>query len=279
MKLGIIGGGRAAWAFGQAWRRGNHPIAGVSLRPGSSSELPRLLDASAVPIERVVRESDLLLVAVPDAAIPQVTLVIEPFLGEQSFRFHASGTLPGSVLGPGPRCFSLHPLAALPPAGTPASPPPLLVFEGPDASLDVARTIAATFGAPMSRIETSFKPLYHAGAVLGSNHVAALLEIASGVLRSAGIDETEGRRGIATLARSAIGNWENSPPVARFTGPVARGDRATVELHLQALGAVPGIEELYRRLSLEVAEAVEKTGQRPPEIAEIIDLLRKWQVS
>src|SRR2546423_15307177 len=32
VNLGIIGGGRAAWAFGSTWRRLGWPIAGVTLR-------------------------------------------------------------------------------------------------------------------------------------------------------------------------------------------------------------------------------------------------------
>jgi predicted short-subunit dehydrogenase-like oxidoreductase (DUF2520 family) len=280
VKLGIIGGGRAAWAFGHAWKTRGLPIAGVALREGSSSQLPRLLDAPAVPVERLAAESDLLLLAIPDGAISQVALQIAPHLGERSFRFHASGSLPSTALGAGPRAFSLHPLAALPPVGTAlASPPPLLVFEGPEESLDVARAVAAAFGSPISRIHPRNKPLYHAGAVLGSNHVAALLEVADRVLRSAGIGETESREAIASLARSAIENWASSPPSGRFTGPVARAERATIASHLDVLAANPEIREIYRRLSLEVAEAVENTSREDVEISGIIDFLRNRSIS
>jgi len=280
VKLGIIGGGRAAWAFGHAWKTRSLPIAGVALREGSSSNLPGLLDAPAVPVERLAAESDLLLLAIPDGSIALVARQIAPHLGERSFRFHASGSLPSSVLGQGPHAFSLHPLAALPPAGTPlGSPPPLLVFEGPEESLAVARAIAAAFGSPMSRIDPRSKPLYHAGAVLGSNHVAALLEVAAQVLRSAGLEERESREAVASLARSAIENWASSPPSGRFTGPVARAERATIASHLDALAASPEVREIYRRLSLEVAGAVENASQGDVEISEIIDLLRNRAIS
>jgi predicted short-subunit dehydrogenase-like oxidoreductase (DUF2520 family) len=275
VKLGIIGGGRAAWAFGHAWKEGGLPIGGVALRQGSSSRLPDLLDAPVVPVERLAAESELLLLAIPDNAIPPLARQIATHLGERSFRFHASGFLPGSVLGADPRAFSLHPLASLPPVGTAlASPPSLLVFEGPEESLDVARAVAAAFGSPMSHIAPLAKPLYHAGAVLGSNHVAALLEVADRVLRSAGIGETESREAVASLARSAIDNWEGSPPSGRFTGPVARAEWSTIASHLDALAAGSEIGEIYRRLSLEIARAVEKAGGGNAEISEIIDFLR-----
>lgn len=254
-------------------------MAGVALREGSSSKLPGLLDAPAVPVERLAAESDLLLLAIPDGAIAQVARQIAPNLGERSFLFHASGSLPSSVLGASPRAFSLHPLAALPPAGTTLSSLPLLVFEGPEESVQVARYVASAFGSPMSRIDPRSKPLYHAGAVLGSNHVAALLEVAVDVLRSAGIGESESRQAVAALARSAIENWESSPPTGRFTGPVARAERATITSHLDALAARPEIGEIYRRLSLEVAGAVENASQGDVEISEIIDLLRNRAIS
>jgi predicted short-subunit dehydrogenase-like oxidoreductase (DUF2520 family) len=280
VKLGIIGGGRAAWAFGHAWKARAFPIAGVALRDGSSSELPSLLNAPAVPVERLAADSDLLLLAIPDGAIAQVAAQIAPHVGERAFRFHASGSLPSSVLGAGPRAFSLHPLAALPPAGTvPALPPPLLVFEGPEECLAVAQSIADAFGAPMSRIHPGTKPLYHAGAVLGSNHVAALLEVADGVLQSAGVGKGDSREAIAALARSAIENWASSPPAGRFTGPVARAERATIASHLDALADRPEVREIYRRLSLEVAGAVENARPQEVEISEIIDLLRNRAIS
>ena len=64
MKLGILGGGRAAWAYGSAWRRIGWPIDGVWLRAESKSALPELLEAPRKSIEEL--HADLLLIAVSD---------------------------------------------------------------------------------------------------------------------------------------------------------------------------------------------------------------------
>ena len=49
MRLGILGGGRAAWAYGSAWRRISWPIDGVWLRAESQSRLPELLEDKLMP--------------------------------------------------------------------------------------------------------------------------------------------------------------------------------------------------------------------------------------
>src|SRR5258706_7528327 len=68
--LGILGGGRAAWAYGATWRRLGWPIDGVWLRPESRSRLPELLEAPRKQIEDL--DADLLLIAVSDRAIEEV---------------------------------------------------------------------------------------------------------------------------------------------------------------------------------------------------------------
>src|SRR5947209_15502327 len=86
MKLGILGGGRAAWAYGSAWRRIGWPIDGVWLRAESQSRLPELLDATRKSISEL--RADLMLIAVSDRAIEEVAALIPQ---TTSVIFHASG--------------------------------------------------------------------------------------------------------------------------------------------------------------------------------------------
>ena len=101
--LGILGGGRAAWAFGSAWRRIGWPIDGVWLRAESKSALPELLEAPRKSIEEL--RADLLLIAVSDRAIDEVAarIPVAPpppaaYAGATPIIFHASGAKP-SVRG------------------------------------------------------------------------------------------------------------------------------------------------------------------------------------
>src|SRR2546428_4788758 len=206
MRLGIIGGGRAAWAFGSTWRRMGWPLAGIALR--SASAISGLLETQRRSIDELASESDLLLVAVSDRAIGEVAASIPQ---TKAIIFHPSGILT-SVRGG----FSLHPLKALPPVGEPSDlRGALLVFEG--AHRDVARRIADAAGARFAEIDPAQKVLYHAAAVFGSNYVAALLDVAEKLI---GVEHAHDD--IAALAASAIDNWRKHADSRRFPRPPAR---------------------------------------------------------
>ena len=244
MRLGIIGGGRAAWAFGSTWRRLGWPLAGVALRDGSASPIASLLETRALSLDELARDAELILIAVSDAAIADFAQRIPP---TRAVIFHCSGSMT-SVRGG----FSLHPLRALPPLGAPSDlRDTLLVFEG--AHKEIAERIANAAGARLAEIAPERKPLYHAGAVFGANYVAALLDIAESLLRDAGVDDARGD--LVALTRSAVDNWARTTGPGRFTGPAARGDDAVVEQHLRALASRPEIAEIYRLLAERIVAA------------------------
>ena len=250
LKLGIIGGGRAAWAFGSTWRRIGWPVAGVVLRDHSPSKLPDHLGVEQKSLADVARASDLLLLAVTDAAI-------EPLARElpatSATIFHASGAMP-SVRGG----FSLHPLRALPPVGEEADlSGTLLIFEGEHR--EIANGIAAAAGARLIEIEAKDKPLYHAAAVFASNYVAALLDIGAELLARVGIEDA--RHELSFLAASAIENWKTHTDQRRFTGPAARGDRAVMERHLAALRNDPQLLQIYELLARRITSSILASGK------------------
>ena len=233
MKLGIIGGGRAAWAFGSTWRRIGWPIAGICLR--SDGPIAGLLRTERRSVGELAKESEVILIAVSDRAISEVA---ESIPQTAAIIFHPSG-IATSVRGG----FSLHPLEALPAVGEPSDlRGALLVFEGNHREL--ARRIADAAGARFAEIAPEQKVLYHAAAVFGSNYVAALLDIAEELV---GIDHA--RDDLAALAESAIEIWRAHSDSRRFTGPAARGDRQVLERHLAALADRPQIAEIYRLLA------------------------------
>ncbi|HEU5162222.1 MAG TPA: DUF2520 domain-containing protein, partial [Thermoanaerobaculia bacterium] len=258
MKLGIIGGGRAAWAFGIGWLRAGESLAGVALRTGSSSDLPTLLGTSALRENELIAASDLLLLALPDAALGEVAPRIAARAADEALLFHPSGSISSAVFGGRGRAFTLHPLRSLPPVGEPVDlADTLFVFEGEAKTREVAKEIATALGGTFAEIAEANKTLYHASAVLGSNGVAALLEASADLFARCGLEGPAMQRAIAGLAQSAVANWEGSRE--RFTGPVMRGEKAAVERHLAALGASDRERaELYRRLALEIAEAVRR---------------------
>lgn len=235
MKLGIIGSGRSAWAFASSWKRIGWPLTGIATRGAEWPIAPRMT------IEDLATTSDLILVAVSDRAIVEI---VESIPETSAVIFHPSGALAALRGG-----FSLHPLKSLPPVGEPSDlEDTLLVFEG--AHREVAQSIATTAGARFAEISPEAKIRYHAGAVFGSNYIAALLDIAEELI---GIEGA--REDIAALARSAIDNWAAHTDGQRFTGPASRGDAAIIEQHFHALQDSRELAELYRLLAARIVAA------------------------
>lgn len=241
MRLGILGGGRAAWAFGSAWKRIGWPLSGVWLRDESHSHIAELLQTTRMDMPDLARESELLLVAVSDRAIGDVATAIPE---TEALVFHASGALLSMRGG-----FSLHPLKSLPPVGTPSDlDDTLLVFEGEHRR--TGKLIAAAVGARFCEVAPEQKALYHAAAVFGSNYVAAAVDIAERLMREAGVDNA--REDLVALAQSALQNWRLHTDAKRFTGPASRGDREVMERHAAALQNDPQVAQLYELLAEQI---------------------------
>lgn len=249
MRLGILGGGRAAWAYGSAWKRIGWPLSGVWLRDDSHSHIAELLETARMDMADLARDSELLLVAVSDRAIAEVAAAIP---ATEGLIFHASGAMLSLRDG-----FSLHPLKSLPPVGMPSDlAGTLLVFEGQHRR--TAKLIAAAMDARFCEVASEQKALYHAAAVFGSNYVAASLEIAQRLMARAGV--TDVREDLVALAQSAIENWRRHEDEKRFTGPAARGDDAVIAQHLDALRSDRQVAEndartaqIYELLANEIA--------------------------
>jgi predicted short-subunit dehydrogenase-like oxidoreductase (DUF2520 family) len=261
MQLGIVGGGRAAWAFGSALAASGTGVVRVTLRDGSASPLPELLGASRLSLERLVAHAEIILVAVSDSALPELCRSIAAMAPSGAWLFHPSGSHSSALFAPHARAFSLHPLRSLPPPGTAAAlDGALLVFEGPAEGLEVASRIATRANARLASVAPEAKGAYHAAAVLAANYPAALLSMCELLLSDAGVAGVS-TDDIAALSISAIENWRRGSGSARFTGPVVRGDAEIVRKHLELLHDRPTMQSVYASLALELCEIV--LGQEP----------------
>lgn len=254
MKLGIVGGGRAAWAFGAVWRGIGRNISGIALR--SDTGIREWLDVPLLSIPELASRSELLLLAVGDKDLGEVARRVAGLLPPDAFVFHPSGSHTSEVFAPHSRSFSLHPLRALPaPGETVEFAGTLFTFEGDASSRGIALDFVRAAGGRFEEITREAKIRYHAAAVFASNYVEALLEIARGLMRETGI-AGDVREELATLARSAIDTWLRGD----FTGPIARGDHAVVERHIEALHDDPETQQVYRLLAAELAKALQAKG-------------------
>lgn len=183
-------------------------------------------------------DAELVLVCVPDRAIATVAASIArgPWVA------HVSGATPLAALDPHERRFSVHPLQTF----TRARGPEQLdgAWAAVSAETEEARLrgswLAETLGLRPFPLAEKHRVLYHAGAVFASPYLVALHAAAARLLRQAGVPE----EALEPLMRRTMENG------FELTGPIARGDWATVAAHLQAIrAAAPELESLYHALA------------------------------
>jgi predicted short-subunit dehydrogenase-like oxidoreductase (DUF2520 family) len=175
---------------------------------------------------------------VPDSAIPEVARSIEP----GPWIAHTSGATPLSALAPHTTRFGVHPLQTFVPGGGPEQLDgawAAATGEDPGA-LARATWLATELGLRPFELRDDMRGLYHAGAAIASNYLVTLYRAASRALAAAGAPP----EALLPLMRRTVDNG------FELTGPIARGDWATVDAHLAAIRRhLPELEPMYRVLA------------------------------
>jgi predicted short-subunit dehydrogenase-like oxidoreductase (DUF2520 family) len=179
-------------------------------------------------------EAELVVLCVPDAAIEEVARSLEP----GPWVAHVSGATPLAALDPHERRFSLHPLQTF----TRARGPEQLDGAWGAVTGESAEALASGFwlaeilGLRPFVLADGARPLYHAGAAIASNYLVTLHQVAAELLTAAGAPP----EALVPLMQRTIENG------FELTGPIERGDWATVEAHRRAIReAKPELEPLY----------------------------------
>jgi predicted short-subunit dehydrogenase-like oxidoreductase (DUF2520 family) len=167
---------------------------------------------------------------------------------------------------PDVRVGALHPLQSIPStsAGLDRLPGSWAAIAG-DPEVEV---LAELLELRAFRVADADRERYHAAAVVASNHLVALLGQVERLAESAGVpfDAFE------PLVMASVANAFELGPRAALTGPVARGDLATVEGHLASMD--PGERDAYRALAREAARLADR---RDHALGRLLDDLRSLE--
>lgn len=166
--------------------------------------------------------ADIALLCVPDSAIPEAAAAARRSATRVA---HVSGATPLDDVD-----FSIHPLQTFTGAESPD------VFHDIGAAIsgrtpadkNTAEQLARTLGARPFGVDVAHRAGYHAAASFASNFVLTVLDAAEQLAASAGIRGDEARDLLAPLLRRTVDNWQRNGSTASLTGPIARGDEATV---------------------------------------------------
>jgi predicted short-subunit dehydrogenase-like oxidoreductase (DUF2520 family) len=202
----------------------------------------RLSGARLVPrgVRADLSGCTVLLIATPDAAIEAVCRELAPRLPAGAAVAHFSGATSVHALDSAPAATAcVHPLQTVWPELGPDQLEGAYAAVTGDAGL--GEGIARSLGMTPFLLADEAKPLYHAASAFASNYLVTITQIATGLLETAGLDHELALHALRPLQMRTV-EMADRPP----TGPIARGDAATVAAHLDAIG--PALSPLYRAL-------------------------------
>ncbi len=270
LAVGVVGVGRAGSALGRALQQAGHRVLTVHAVSRASRERAELAfpDAELSEIPAVFAASDLVLLTVPDDALPGLVSGAAATGGARPGQFvvHASGAVGLGVLQPlterGALPLALHPAMTL--TGTSVDLQRLAGCPYAVTTLPALRPIAEALVLEMGGepvwVRDEARPAYHAALSHGANHLVTLIADALDVLRGAGIEEPS--RLLGPLTGAALDNVLRSGDAA-LTGPVSRGDAGTLAAHLAVL-AGSDVLPAYIAMARRTADRALASGRLDP---------------
>ena len=273
--VGIVGAGAVGTALGVALTRAGWPVGAVASRDPVRRERFRGLVPGArgfAEATALLDEVELIVLAVPDDAIPSVAGRLRMYSGQAMI--HTSGALGAEVLEPamaaGTQVGAFHPLVAF--ADTELAVTALhgatVAIEGDDQLADLLARMAEALGAHPVRLAPGTKAAYHAAAVLAAGGFVALLDAIAELGQVAGLDEAGSLAIYGRLAEQTLANARALGIARALTGPMTRGDIGTLERHLATLHAhAPAVLPLYAAAAEREIALAEGRGALAPEAA------------
>ncbi|HEX4599895.1 MAG TPA: Rossmann-like and DUF2520 domain-containing protein [Gemmatimonadales bacterium] len=264
--VGVIGPGRAGLGLALALAQAGYD---VRLYGRLKKAVPKPLSLTVGPADRPpawLAQAGVVILAVRDDAIRPLaeSLARAGAVRAEHVVLHLSGVQGQEALGPlvssRAALGSLHPLQTI---ADPERAPARLAgawaaVEGMPRAIQAAEGLAQDLGMHPFRIASKAKPVYHAAAVFASNYFVVVEAIAQRLLRHAGLTDAEAWQALRPLVEGTFENLTRQEPMAALTGPVVRGDEATVQRHLESLTRDDAV--LYRMLGRAALELAEKRG-------------------
>lgn len=269
MKIGIIGAGRVGCSIGKYLRTKDIELAGYydvdSAATKEAAEFTRT--ESFDSLKQLADQSQIIFITTPDSFIIPVWEQLKELSLTNQIICHCSGALSSDSFSGresmSVSCCSIHPM--LPFSNKFSSYQQLehafFTVEGHPHAVQVITDLLTSYGNEVCRIDAAAKPEYHAAASILSNQVIAVLDTGYRLLEDCGFSREKAVAATAALVRQNIENVLSQGCVHALTGPIERGDVATVEKHLHCLNTEDAA--LYRMLGTRLLAIAE--GKNPAQ--------------
>lgn len=255
-RLAIVGRGRLGTALEHALRDQTSTRHDPTPAPREGPHRERPCFEPVGPLGRGADAAgcDAAVLCVPDREIAAAAAAISPgvIVG------HCSGATGLEPIGRRD-AFSLHPLMTVSPAGAHFTGATAAIDAGSSAAMELAAGLADALGMQALRIRPEDRVAYHAAASIASNFLVTLEAAAERLGASAGVT----RKMLEPLVLATVANWATLGPERALTGPLARGDEATVARQRDAVETrAPELLGLFDAL----ADATRELAARTPEL-------------
>lgn len=282
MRIAIVGAGTVGTAVAVRWLRAGHVITAVAGGDATSARAARWLPGvDVVAVGDAPAGAEVVVLGVPDDALPEVVATLASRIGEGVSALHLSGALGLDVLTPleraGARVLAMHPLQtfadvegaidALPGAAM------AVTARDPDGTA-LGERLARDLGGRPFPLADEDRALYHAGAVFASNYLVTVSGAALELFTAAGVPDAAAA--MEPLQAATRNNVRRLGPQRALTGPAVRGDAGTIARNLDAVAmAAPALVPAYVALC---RAAMDVAGSRLPDDRRrgVEEVLARW---
>ncbi|PTX15324.1 putative short-subunit dehydrogenase-like oxidoreductase (DUF2520 family) [Pontibacter mucosus] len=257
MNVAIIGAGNVGWHLAQALQAAGHTVTGVYSRTAPPREELAAQLKSAQPLSSLGLQSinaDVVLVAVPDAAIAAVAAALRVQPG--TVVAHTSGSQPLSILAAvqDAQTGVFYPLQTFSKAKPVAFKQVPILLEATDqAALQRLQELATSISHTVEVVPSGARKHLHLSAVFACNFTNHLLGISRQLLQEANLPQHL----LQPLIQETIAKAMQHDPYTVQTGPAIRRDQNVIEEHLHMLQQHPRLQKLYRLLTQSIQAAPE----------------------
>ncbi len=217
----------------------------------------------------VTRGADIVFITTPDDLIESTCARISENKGfeRNAVVIHCSGALSSDILSSARDSeavvATLHPLQSFASTDQAVSlvPGSFCTIEGDQDALPIVRQIVEDIGGILLEIEARKKTLYHAAAVAACNYLVTLIYLALELDKIAGLTSDSSYGALLPLIKGTLSNIGKKGIPGALTGPIARGDVATVSAHLKAIEKdAPKFLALYKCMGLYTVDLAKAKG-------------------
>jgi predicted short-subunit dehydrogenase-like oxidoreductase (DUF2520 family) len=257
--VALVGPGNLGTALALTLAGAGYPVKFVVIKPSRARDrgvtgLAKRIKAQVVVLGSQRLDSNIVWLTVPDdsiAAVARALAIAQDWKGK--YVFHSSGALTSDELASlrkrGARVASAHPMMTFVRGAAPEMAGVSFALEGDAAAVRMARAVVENLGARAFVIKKENKVLYHAFGSFASPLVIALMASMEHVGKAAGIRRQDIKMVILPLLSQTLQNYLKHDAASAFSGPLVRGDVATVRKHLSELKKLPEARAVYLALA------------------------------